>query len=197
MSLATLKTKVGQLIEKAQSGGGGTDEQYESLKESMAGLQFTRTPAKTIVLDCSKFKNLTSLRQTFNTCPNTTTVYLSNTEKITDWYGCFYSSANIISVYGDLDLSSATNITSAFQAARITNISFVPNTIKLSIQFNSGILSAESIQSIIDGLATVETAQTLTLAANPKILQSQVDSANAKGWTVAGGTIVSEEEYYG
>ena len=79
-----------------------------------------------------------------------------------------------------------------------TEIRFKENTIGVSISFAwTRPLSAESIQSIIDGLATVETAQTLTLHANVKILQSQVDSANAKGWTVAGGTVVSEEEYYG
>ena len=50
--------------------------------------------------------------------------------------------------------------------------------------------------SIINGLAVVETTRTLTLPTNLKILQSQVDSANAKGWTIAGGKVVSEEEYY-
>lgn len=60
-------------------------------------------------------------------------------------------------------------------------------------------LSTDTIQSIIDGLAdlTGGTAQTLTFHKDVKLLQSQVDSANAKGWTIAGGTVVSEEEYYG
>ena len=52
-------------------------------------------------------------------------------------------------------------------------------------------LSAESIQSIFDGLATVETAQTLTLHADVKILQSQVDTAKDKGWKVSGVTVLS------
>lgn len=74
----------------------------------------------------------------------------------------------------------------------------VASSIKKSFNISgSPLLSTDTTQSIIDGLATVDTAQTLTLHANVKILQSQVDSANSKGWTVAGGTVVSEEEYYG
>ena len=76
-------------------------------------------------------------------------------------------------------------------------IRFVENSISIPLTFTSSNLSPDSKNSIFNGLATVETAMTLTLPANLKILQSQVDSANAKGWTVAGGTVVSEEEYYG
>lgn len=151
------------------SGGGGEDEQYTSLKESVANLNFSRTPSKTIILDCSKFKNLTSLRQTFNTCINTITVYLSNTEKITDWYGCFFSSNNLVNIYGDLSLESATNLTSAFQAPKITNISFVENSINRSVAFTSTLLTANSTQSIFGGLSPTATGQTLTL---PKTLSN-------------------------
>ena len=110
----------------------------------------------------------------------------------------FYDSA-IKEIEVPFDFSNVqSGYSSAFQkASALVEVRFVTGTIKVSILFTSALLSAESIQSIIDGLATVETAQTLTLPANLKILQSQVDSANAKGWTVAGGTIVSEEEYYG
>lgn len=81
----------------------------------------------------------------------------------------------------------------------LVNVRFVKETIKDSITIPSPVLSAESIQSIIDGLAVlvVGATRTLTLHADAKIMQSQVDSANAKGWTIAGGTVVSEEEYYG
>lgn len=95
-------------------------------------------------------------------------------------------------------VSSFANLGGMFNNANaLREVRFVEKTIGGSFSFTSAVLSAESKQSIFDGLATVETAQTLTLNANLKILQSQVDSANAKGWTVAGGTVVSEEEYYG
>ncbi len=98
-----------------------------------------------------------------------------------------------------LNLSSTTNLTNSFQyCGALKEVRFAVNSISKNISFaQSPNLSTETIQSIFDGLATVDTAQTLTLHTNLKILQSQVDSANAKGWTVAGGTVVSEEEYYG
>ena len=95
-------------------------------------------------------------------------------------------------------ISNATNTGAFQQVPSLREVRFVANSIKYSIKFlQSDKLSTDTIQSIIDGLATVDTAQTVTLHANVKILQSQVDSANAKGWTVAGGTVVSEGEYYG
>lgn len=79
----------------------------------------------------------------------------------------------------------------------LKEVRFVEKTIKRNINFGTcADLSNETKQSIFDGLAIVDTVNTLTLHANTKILQSQVDSANAKGWTVAGGVVVSEEEYY-
>ena len=97
-----------------------------------------------------------------------------------------------------LNLSSATNATNMNNYNNaLKEVRFAEKSIHISISFaSSANLSADTIQSIIDGLATIDTAQTLTLHKDVKILQSQVDSANAKGWTVAGGTVVSEKEYY-
>ena len=97
------------------------------------------------------------------------------------------------------NLSATTLMSNMFSYCNeLKEVRFVENSISMSITFQwCDKLSTDTIQSIIDGLATVDTAQTLTLHNDVKILQSQVDSANAKGWTVAGGTVVSEEEYYG
>jgi hypothetical protein len=48
-------------------------------------------------------------------------------------------------------------------------------------------LSAESIQSIIDGLATVETAKTLTLHADvkAKLTEQQLATITGKNWNLA------------
>lgn len=124
-------------------------------------------------------------------------ITLTTTNNCVNFSRMFEWCSNLKSV-STLDLSNSTDNTDMFQScSNLETISFVPETIKLSIVIPSANLTIESIQSIFDGLATVETAQTLTLHADAKILQSQVDSANAKGWTVAGGTVVSEEEYYG
>lgn len=96
-----------------------------------------------------------------------------------------------------LNVSKCTSFSQSFNGvANLREIRFVPETINVDINFSvCKKLSNDSKQSIFDGLAPVDTAQTLTLHNDVKILQSQVDSANAKGWTVAGGTVVSEEEY--
>lgn len=96
-----------------------------------------------------------------------------------------------------LDFSSGTSLNIFNDCLSVKEFRVANNCIKLSFSIPKlDKLSTDTRQSIFDGLATVDTAQTLTLHANVKILQSQVDSANAKGWTVAGGTVVSEEEYY-
>lgn len=99
--------------------------------------------------------------------------------------------------FSKVKTSAAVNNIFGSGSNSIKVIKIVPETISVSIAIPSPALTDEGVQYIFDGLATVTSAQTLTLNANLKILQSQVDSANAKGWTVAGGTVVSEEEYYG
>ncbi len=106
----------------------------------------------------------------------------------------FYQATNLKEILGEVDLSECTNTTNAFQGcSSLEEIRTKANTIIVSISFTSSYnLSFSSVQSIFDGLSTVETAQTLTLHSSQKVLQSQIDSANAKGWTVVGGTVVQE-----
>ena len=70
----------------------------------------------------------------------------------------------------------------------LVTVSFVENSIPFSLSFaQSPLLSDESIQSIINGLATVETAQTLTLHADvkAKLTESQIAQITSKNWTLA------------
>ena len=255
MSLETLKTKVGKLIEKAQSGG-NTDE-LEAIIDNSGVLDSTEGTIEEKVeqlIDKAEYENIwyiasQSLENLTNTfryvdrfprikpikCKYCTSMCNGN-KKIesidfildfsttgTQFDYAFRDTSNLKFIKGIkaqwrrasgmflnsgievieeafdyTGVSSFANIGGMFNNANaLREVRFVEKTIGGSFSFTSTVLSAESIQSIIDGLATVETAQTLTLNANLKILQSQVDSANAKGWTVAGGTVVSEEEYYG
>ena len=124
---------------------------------------------------------------------------IGNTSKVKSFNRAFYWRITLENINCEFDFSSATDVGSMFAySSALKEVRFKANTLSLSISFaQSPNLIPESIQSIFDGLATVYTAQTLTLHQDLKILQSQVDSANAKGWTVAGGTVVGEEEYYG
>ncbi len=226
MSLETLKTKVGLLIEKAQSGGtdeieqiidesgvldstdGTATEKVEQLIDKVSRLNWLKKETRTIgfrnnenittlTLDCN---NITHLCWLCYQMPNVESVHLTNTQNIKEWMYAFHTCPKL-KVIETLDFSSVTVTLGWNHFHNISEVEVfkvVPETLKVSANFSfSSKLINESKQSIFDGLAPVTTAQTLTLHKDTKILQSQVDSANAKGWTVAGGTVVSEEEYYG
>jgi hypothetical protein len=222
MSLATLKTKVEKLIEKAQNGG-GIDE-LEAIIDNSGVLDSTDGTVTDKVEQLIAFRDLfgkiTAISNMSKTTResidfyidfpylNTVIDFLRDNKTVKRIVGI--NTANVVSISRMFVNSVIETIERPFNfslinraidsfnsAASLRDVSFVAETIKVSIAFSSPVLSDESIQSIFDGLATVTTAQTLTLNANLKILQSQVDAANAKGWTVAGGTVVSEEEYYG
>lgn len=146
-----------------------------------------------------------SYYKTFKNCNNLKFVYGLVVSGVTSLMEAFLGCRALETIQEPLEFSSsnAINFANSFQFCQaLKNIRFAEQCIgkmagtTLSFAY-SPLLTAESVQSIINGLATIETAQTVTFHQNVKILQSQVDSANAKGWTVAGGTVVSEEEYYG
>lgn len=100
------------------------------------------------------------------------------------------------------NLSHLTAIYDWFQGTPQLENVILDNTILFSASFGVNDcpnLTVESLSAIFNALPELPEGitKTLTFNTNHKILQSQVDSANAKGWTVAGGTVVSEEEYYG
>ena len=99
---------------------------------------------------------------------------------------------NLIAIYSPLDFSktsSAGNLNSVFKVCEsLVTVSFVEGSIPFSLSFaQSPLLSDESIQSIINGLATVETAQTLTLHADvkAKLTESQIAQITSKNWNLA------------
>lgn len=98
-----------------------------------------------------------------------------------------FSGSTVKQIIGAVDFSSATNVTNMFaNCNNLEEVRFAPNTLSLSISLvNSSKLSAESVQSIIDGLATVDTAQTLTLNKAIALTDEQKATINAKGWTLA------------
>ena len=111
-----------------------------------------------------------------------------NTSKSTDIRLMFSGSA-IETIEEPLDISQVNNTQNAFACDNLTEIRFVSGTIKVNIDFSRcAKLSAQSIQSIIDGLATVTEAKTLTL--NPAIVPTDAQKATitAKGWTLAQGS---------
>ena len=102
----------------------------------------------------------------------------------------FARRSKVISILGTpMDLSAASTTGGMFlNLNELENVYFVKDTIKIGVSFQySPLLSAESIQSIIDGLATVETSQTLTLHADvkAKLTEAQLTTITSKNWTLA------------
>lgn len=89
------------------------------------------------------------------------------------------------SIMGRIDLSECTVVTNCFQnCTSLEDVSFMPKTIPLSISFaNSPNLSADSIDSIVNGLASVS-GQTLTVHPNVAAKITETD-VTGKGWTLA------------
>lgn len=99
----------------------------------------------------------------------------------------------IENIIGELDFSFIGNANSqnaAFNGCNsLKEIRFTKESIKYNLSFTqSSQLSDESIQSILDGLATVSSTQTLALnsAVYAKLTEEQKQSATDKGWTITG-----------
>ena len=100
--------------------------------------------------------------------------------------GLMFAGSGIEIIEEPMDISQVTQTLNAFACDNLREIRFVSGTIKVNIDFNRcSKLSAESIQSIIDGLATVTEAQTLTLNKAITLTDAQKASITAKGWTLA------------
>ena len=109
-----------------------------------------------------------------------------STKNIKDYTQAFSGCTALKKIDGVLDFSSATKVQYMFDNCNsLEEMRFEPNTLSLSISLaRSSKLTSESLQSIIDGLATVETAQTLTLHKNIVLTDEQKATINAKGWTL-------------
>lgn len=96
-----------------------------------------------------------------------------------------------VEIVGELDFTSATNVDNAFQASTgVKEIRLKKGTLSISISLQyCGKLSADSIQSIIDGLSNLTggTAQTLTFHKDieAKLSDEQKAQITSKNWNLA------------
>lgn len=126
--------------------------------------------------------------------------FVNSTSKVTNFSGLFAGKTVLETVKG-LDLSSATNLASMFAScSNLKNITFVENSIKINFNLgSSSLLSDESIQSLINGLATVKTAQKLTIHNDvaTKLTNEQKATISSKNWNIVipqGGEVKTELE---
>lgn len=129
------------------------------------------------------------LYKTFTNCSASEIVLYFSTKNVENYNLTFRYCLSLVKIIGVLDFSSATNVTNMFlNCTNLEEVTFEPNTLSLSISLaQSSKLTSVSVQSIIDGLATVETSQTLTL--NSAILSQLTDEqwliAEEKNWIVS------------
>lgn len=96
---------------------------------------------------------------------------------------------NLITINGRIDLSGCTTASYLNQCflscSKLVNVSFIPNSIMLSINFaSSKDLSDASIASIINGLSLEASGQTLTVHPNVAARITETDVTD-RGWTLA------------
>ena len=100
----------------------------------------------------------------------------------------FRGQKKLESIDGAMNLSQCTNVSNAFTDCNaLEDIEFVPNTIPISISFNTcNKLTHDSLMSIINGLAVVSTTQTLTLGTTnlAKLTTEEKAIATEKGWSL-------------
>ncbi len=128
-----------------------------------------------------------NMEGTFIATDNLDEVVLNFSTKNVSSYSQTFWNSSVKKIIGVLDFSATTNVFWMFNNSNnLEEVTFEPNTLSVSLSLGqSSKLTSESIQSIIDGLATVETAQTLTLSSAITLTDAQKATINAKGWTLA------------
>lgn len=127
------------------------------------------------------------MNSTFSNCGILEEVVLNfSTKNVLDYASAFANARKLKRIVGVLDFSSATNVNYMLGCNELEYVRFAPNTLSLTISLVAcSKLTSESIQSIIVGLATVETARTLALNKAIVLTDEQKATINAKGWTLA------------
>jgi hypothetical protein len=126
------------------------------------------------------------MNSTFQVAKGLNEVVLGFSTKNIVSYSATFNSSTVKKISGVLDFSSTTNDTNMFyNCADLEEVTFAPNTLSISMSLaQSSKLTSESVQSIINGLATVTTAQTLTLNKAIALTDEQKATIQTKGWTL-------------
>lgn len=118
---------------------------------------------------------------------------IGDTSKISNYNLFLCRRSGIETINGILDFSNCAVLDRPFlYCSALKNITVANGSIHIDFDISStAVLTNESVQSIVDGLADItgSTTHTVKFNANQPISQSQADSISAKGWTLSGGSI--------
>lgn len=195
MSYATLKVKIEKLIELAKKGKNALS--YTRVRDLLFapnklsyGYIFQNSPItseelKKMEIDFSVANK--SVTNFFRNCENLVTAPVINFCNATSAQYLFGDCANLETVEL-LNISSSTsNLNNFSGCVKLKNIKFAQSCIKANISFaDSPLLTDESIQSIIDGLATVTNDTKITFHTDTvaKITEAQQIQITNKNWYV-------------
>lgn len=134
-----------------------------------------------------KGKNtITSLYRAFYYCQCAKEImFEADTSRCTNFESAFEYAEIATTIIGDLDFTSATNVSRCFFACtNLINVNFVEGTLNKTMTVPSNCLSEASKQSIVDGLATVPELQKLSLG-NVTLTGDQINTVLNKGWSLS------------
>lgn len=147
------------------------------------------TGLKSIKLKCNDNGLARSFVMAFAGCRTVETIDLSEFPvRIMNASQLFNYCESLVEIICELDITGS-GCDYAFNfCKKLKEVRFKSQCIGNSISFNvSTMLSDASIQSIIDGLATVETAKTIAFAkvVKDKLTEAQISQITSKNWTLA------------
>lgn len=150
---------------------------------------YNTTGLKEVKLAGNNSGNVVDFSNSFRNSADLESVDLSAfNAKISSGNSAFHTARKLREILGAFDFSECTNVNTMFQNCNaLETVELVANLLKMSISFSaSPLLSANSIQSIIDGLAKVETKQTLSLHSTTaaKLTDEQYNILSAKNWQI-------------
>lgn len=171
--------------------GGGTGEKIPyfimNKNAKSSGLMFAYSDI--VEMTNLDFSNIEDGDRTFSDCRSFKKISI-NTSKMKNVSGLFNGCRKLVDAgildFGNVLIDEIERTNSCFRnCVALVKVRFVAQSIKRSLSFvDSPLLSAESVQSIIDGLATVTTAQTITFHKNIALSDEQKQTINEKGWTL-------------
>lgn len=156
------------------------------------GYNFSRMFYTSGIVNASNLdtSNGNNFQQMFDACASLKTVSLTSTSKGTNFRWMFRSCVQLQTISSELDFGNATmasNILAFTKCYQLKNITIKPNSIKFNFSVSdSQFLTDESVQSIIDGLATVETSCKVTFTSNiiEKLTAEQTQQITDKNWNI-------------
>lgn len=149
-------------------------------------------------VDFSSLKNNCSIERLFSTTQGfiyTPVIinFIGDTSKLNNYNLVFLRRPGIEEINGVLDFSNSTKNDRPFlDCSKLKKITIAKNSIHTNFDISStAVLSNESVQSVVDGLADITGSASYTVTFNAKqpITRAQADSISAKGWTLSGGSI--------